>query len=187
MSDPRFDSELHLQRWRDLGEFPAIHRGIAELALRATQGPMLDLCCSTGLLGQQMLARGRTCLGVDRSEVALATGQAYGITLPTVTRDIVTMADWCWLGTLIAQRHIRTVLARRCLPELFTDASMRRYGPNVARLLAEAGVKQLVLEGRRVPSRAVHPLGSADQEALLLVACYRLAYSERHLRVLELR
>jgi hypothetical protein len=72
----------------------------------------------------------------------------------------------------VEHEGVTTVVARRCFPELW-DALGAPEWPILVAGLAEAGVRRVVLEGRKVSHRTVHPLGCATQEVAALAPVFR--------------
>lgn len=159
----RFDSLEHLDRWRATGRFPRIHDGITAL-VRSTLpkwAQVADLGSSTGLLTRRLAEHGYEVCGVEADARAIALGEEYGTygeECPVhpfeVTPD--TLAD---LEGLLAGTD--AVVARRVLPELLDNQVTPAM---VGEVLAEAGVRWIVLEGRAPRAGATHKLAHLGAE-----------------------
>ena len=163
----RYDSENHLTAWRDTGRFPAIHDPLWNLIGEESQGQVfLDLCCSTGLLGTRILTvLKRPCIGIEADAAAIQLARQHGIPLPmTELRLGVPTLDQ--FMELVETAGVQTILARRCIPELFG------YGPRILEEfvhqftggIARRGVCELFIEGRKPTARATHPIPDLDTE-----------------------
>lgn len=170
----RFDSQEHLDRWKATGEFPAIHDAIFSLMEQRLVGRtglrVLDLACSTGLLGEriwQRLPGVEYVLGLDSDGDAMCRGANAGITVPTLNQS-VRPGSMVSLQAQMMKIHINVVVARRCIPEIFGGQ------PDLARsfmsILASTDVTDLFIEGRVESARSTHPLKSVNQEISFLDA-----------------
>ena len=160
----RFDSIDYLRDFQARGRFPAVHDELFGMVTECTrQTRVLDLCCSTGLLGERLRRTGdfETVLGVECDRRAIEAARSHGVVMP-ITELVIQIDTLPRLGHLIRQPAIGSVVARRCLPELLGDdpAMDRRF----ADTLAEAGVAELFIEGRIVSERATNRLRSIDRE-----------------------
>lgn len=162
----RFDAPAYVQTWADTGRYPTIHTAMAEVVTTHTAPGehVLDLGCSTGLLGRQMADRGRVVTALDADERAMMIGREAGVfdgiryfntrLTPKTMPDVL---NW------IADHHPTTVMARRIFPELHDALGTAGLDEFVERL-ASLGVQQIVLEGRMPSNRMTHPLCTADRE-----------------------
>jgi SAM-dependent methyltransferase len=169
----RFDSPAHLQVWRDSGQYPAIHKAIAEMAISCVRGSRLvDLGCSYGLLGARIVAQAglESGIGVDADGEVLAAARSAGVPL-TFHEIKVTASTLPQLLAVVASAGCDVVVARRVLPELFGHDLPG--GRIFATMLAGAGVKEVVLEGRVQAPGAVNALSSIDREVELLAGTFR--------------
>ncbi|MBF6460167.1 hypothetical protein IU433_14090 [Nocardia puris] len=156
----RFDSAQHLYDWQRSGRFPAIHDGIYNLVrseISPTDGPVVDLGSSTGLLTRRLEQVGYTVCGVEADAKAVDAGQragVYGRGAPVwhfalAPQTLPEFAVW------VEGRRTRAVVARRVLPELDNVG----VAPAIlGRTLAEAGVRHLFIEGRAPRRDATHRL-----------------------------
>jgi SAM-dependent methyltransferase len=171
--DLAFDSAERLALWRATGRFPNIHDALYALIRENLEGRrVLDLCCSTGLLGERIRVgcRAAAC-GLDADREALDRGTEAGISYPrlAVTLGRATLpAVVAWL----ARRKVDTVVARRCLSELC--AHDPGFGPVLAAAFADLGVRELFIQGRQKMSTATHPIPDVDAEIRLVDGPYRV-------------
>jgi hypothetical protein len=169
----RFDSLEHLAAYRRHGAFPAIHDSLYELVSRyARERRFLDLCCSTGLLGQRLLGTGVAdfALGVDGDRLAVQNAIDHGVTMPV--RHLALAADTLpLLGRLIEENSIRAVVARRCLPELLGDRP--ELDGAFTDTLADSGITQLFVEGRIMSRLWTNRLKSIEEEIAVLKPRFR--------------
>lgn len=179
----RFNAPEHLQAWQATRQFPAIHDDIMHLAYSHMRGlTALDLCCSTGLLAQRVAVQlGVQVIGVDADERALAQGRAAGLEVPLVHQRI-DPHDLRPLENLLQQHQIETVLARRCLPELFGQDLAA--GHTFAQMLHRQQVQEILVEGRQASKAAVNPLASLAQEVELLGPYYQVRKFHRNVAYL---
>lgn len=167
----RFDDPDYVRDWQQHGRFPAIHtRMISAIReeIDPESGVVLDLCSSTGLLGRRLANHGYQVVAVQEPGRALTLGIDAGVynLVPHLALRITAES----LGQLLAwieTQQVRTVVARRCFPELFDQLGPSDF-PVLSRELAAAGVERIAMEGRVQSQRTVHPLGSIQQEITAL-------------------
>jgi hypothetical protein len=171
----RYDAVEYLRAFRDAGRFPAIHNELFALILSEGRGAkFLDLCCSTGLLGER-LARfygASFVLGVDSDADALAAAREHGVRIQLQEMKI---SPECMgeLGAVIHEHGITSVVARRCLPEIM--GPWPEYDRVLAITLADAGVREVFIEGRVKTMRAVNRLSDVEKEAQVLASRYQVS------------
>ena len=169
----RFDSPEQLETWVKTGRWPAIHDRIADFATQHVFGRrLIDLGCSYGLLGARIMAQAGmdAALGIDSDQKAISAAQKAGVPI-LFKRMQVTGANLDALGDVIAEMHADVLVARRVLPELFGDDLAG--GWNFGRVLHEAGIREIVVQGRVDGAGSVNPLRSVRQEVELLSHSYR--------------
>lgn len=164
----RFDSEERLELWQRTGRFPDIHDDLfTTIEVEAEGDSFLDLCCSTGLLGQRLLSAGRKAVGVEMDERTIALGKRYGVQLE-VTQLAVTVDTFDVLGDVLKRNGVNVLVARRCLSEIFFRPVEREQCGRFADMLCDAGVKEVFLQGRQYTPKASHPVPSIKHEVALL-------------------
>jgi hypothetical protein len=163
----RFDAPEYVDAWQASGVFPTIHDRIVNVArseIGPCDGTVLDLCSSTGLIGRRLADVGYQVMACQEPGPALQLGRERGVYAGIPVLEVrITPGT---LGRLLAwceDHQVRTVVARRCFPELW-DALGADDFPVLVRELAEAGVERIVLEGRVASGRSVHPLATAAAE-----------------------
>lgn len=162
----RFNSIEHLAAWASRGIFPAIHDAIATAVGNLAGGErVLDLCCSFGLLGERLKQHhALDVAGIDGDITAIEQGRAAGISISLHTLKIApaTLAD---AVDILKAHRTQTIVARRCLPELFGhDAD---FGREFLAAAKHNGVFELFLEGRVKTLTATNRLASIDDEVRL--------------------
>ena len=169
----RFNSPDLLYAWQRTGQWPRIHNAIADCIIgEVPSGPILDLCCSFGLLGERLQRQLHIpAIGVERDEAAVKLGQDAGVQMPVeimeVNRD--TLAD---LAQVVRGARVTTLVARRALPELFGHDL--ELGRDFAVAMRDAGVEEVFLEGRRPTPKPTNQLASIHDEVALMGAAFRL-------------
>jgi hypothetical protein len=166
----RFNSIEYIFAYSKTGIFPAIHKNIANMALDHVQGRSgLDLCCSYGLLGQQLANRGGYVMaGIDSNFKAVDLAQIY-VDMP-VYQIRVDRNNLDKIRNTVYVRDITFIVARRCLPELFGDDL--EWGIDFFAAMREYGVRELVLEGRVKTKNATNALHSLEAEIDLVSDSY---------------
>lgn len=180
----RFDAEDLVTAWRERGEYPKIHTAMTAWVrenVDPREGPVLDLCSSTGLLGRRLAAAGYTVRAVELPGPALQLGRSHGIYeyVPVMSlkieRDTLEdLGDWLRATVMPGHDPIRTVVARRAFPELWDSLDGAEGLSALGRLLAECGVRNVLLEGRAHSKRTTHPLGEASAEVNALAESWRV-------------
>lgn len=184
----RFDSPEYLTEWRDTGRYPQIHEPIWN-ALAATVAPgarVLDLGACTGLLTARLNAAGYLATAAEGNRESYAAGLEAGTWGEApVWFNYVTPATLLGFESMLAERAIEVILARRVFPEVYDG-----MGGNFlafAEVLAASGVHTIILEGRKASARTVHPLGNASREVAALWGTWKVAEATGDVVVLERR
>lgn len=183
----RFDAPEYVDAWQASGVFPTIHDRIVSVTrseIGPREGTVLDLCSSTGLIGRRLAEAGYRVVACQEPGPALQLGRERGVYDGIPVLDVrITPGT---LGRLLAwceDHQVRTVIARRCFPELW-DALGPDDFPVLVRELTEAGVERIVLEGRVASGRSVHPLASAAAEVAAFAGHWSSAGSLGQIAVL---
>lgn len=183
----RFNDTSYLEAWQRLCHYPAIHSAIVDAARRhfVRTDSTLDLCCSTGLLGQQLLGFGfERVTGVDADEKAIANGRAHGISLP-MTHMTINVEHPGNLLAHLTTHGVTQIVARRCIPELYSTCPKDGVWTNFVTLLQKVGVQRILLQGRVFSARATHPLACVESEAMLFAQSYRIVSAGKDMVLLE--
>lgn len=170
----RFDSVEHVDSWRQTGRYPAIHKPIADFVVGRLRGPasLVDLCCSHGLLGDQLLTRlppGTSVVGVESSLSAIGRARDAGLR-HRIERLHVDASTYDELAAVVRRAGATVLIARRCLPEILGAAL--QTAPDFARALFDAGIREVFLQGRVVVAHPTNPLFSVDKEVEALSSHY---------------
>lgn len=171
----RFNDQAYVEAWKRDRTYPRIHNAIYQACVDRLDGTtVLDLCCSTGLLGRRIA----DCLALpvvafDGDTDAVNRGLAAGVfsppcAIPVLCQRLAPDTMPGFLGFL-GEHHVTQVVARRCLCDLSEVVPL----PDLAAALHAVGVARIVLEGRKLDSRAVHPVGSADAQAAGLTSHFQ--------------
>ncbi len=180
----RFDAQEYVDTWKSTGRYPAIHDDMFTAVQAFMQGKSaLDLCCSTGLLGNRIMQKlGVRCIGVDGDLAALALGDEAGLMMPLIDLAITpdTMKD---LYKLCQAHKIDTVIARSCMPELFGQdlSAGRKFAENLAKI----GVKEIFLEGRVATKNSVNQLATLKNEVELFPPHYKVVRVHKNVAYLR--
>ncbi|MBH0778806.1 class I SAM-dependent methyltransferase [Nocardia bovistercoris] len=162
----RYDSAEHLYDWQRNGTFPRIHDDIYNLVrseVSPSDGGVLDLGSSTGLLTRRLAQAGYTVEGIEADANAIAAGRTAGTYAPGVPVQhwMLTPGELPDLADYLADSAIRVVVARRVLPEL-DDAGITPA--MLGDTFAKASVRHLFLEGRAPRQAATHRVRSVSIE-----------------------
>lgn len=172
----RFSSDEHLTRYLETGVFPDIHRPMVEAVQWAcpADARFIDLGACFGLLGAAVLTLrpGAFAIGVERSARAIEDGQRAGVPMQCIRLDVrrETLPD---LVALVRRFRVNTILARRVLPELWGEDI--EGGRMFAQSMRGAGVRQVIIEGRKAVASARNNLASVELEAAIMRPHYREA------------
>ena len=183
----RFNSPEYLSAWRTKGIWPSIHDAMADFAAANMRAKfLLDLGCSYGLLGARIGVEngGLACAGVEADEKVIQAAQEAGVPLRFYTLKL-TRATLPAFAKILVETRARAIVARRILPELWGED--REGGAEFVDLIADLGVREILVEGRIVSERATNPLRSIDDEVALLSSRYREAQRAKALSYLVLR
>lgn len=170
----RFDSTSYLADWRAWGRFPPIHDDIYQAVAEHAEGQVfLDLCCSTGLLGERIRRgiRDAVVVGVESDPAAIRHGQLAGINFPVLELQL-TDETLPRFREFLAEHRVTTLVARRCIPELCHGRG--EFGHHLVATLASAGVREVFLQGRTWSHRSVNSFSSVILEMELFESHFRL-------------
>jgi hypothetical protein len=167
----RFNAPEYINEFSSTGQFPKIHRNIVDMALNHVKGRKgLDLCCSHGLLGQQLMQRGNYVMcGIDGDIKAVQLARDHKIQMEILPLAIK-KTTLELIITFIKAQNCSFVVARRCLPELFGDDM--EFGIEFFHQMREIGITEVMLEGRVATKNAVNPLFSLNAEIDLISQDY---------------
>ncbi len=183
----RYNSLDHLKGWQESRAFPNIHHPVTSMFCTEVTGRrVLDLGCCHGLLGARLLERkaADVVIGVDADAAAIAAARAAGV--PVAFNHLkVERSTFLNISELITLNRLDVVLARRIIPELF--GADLNAGIAFSGLLADAGIKELILEGRASSSKAVNSLSSIDREVALFKGRWAVKASAGAVRYLQAR
>lgn len=177
-----FDSLKHLENFKS-GIYPAIHTPMLSAIYRLQPaGNILDLACCYGLIGEALLGKGFNVIGVEKNTQYIASAKKYGVQMPIHQLDIC-VNNLDKLQSIIDTNNIKTVIARRCFPELFSHDL--DFGMATVKMFYEQGVESLYLQGRVVSKRTINPLGRIEDEVKICADFYEVAHVLGHISVLR--
>lgn len=179
----RFNDPFYVEDWVTNGNYPKIHNNIFSIAKERPVSRFVDLCCSTGLLGRRLVDElGWSGCSIDSDARALERGLEAGVfdSIPVQLMKI-TPATLGELFAFLSDHEVTTVVARRCLCVLWEVVPL----DELQSMFLDVGVDTILLEGRRIDNRAVHPLGSADAQAAAFDR-FKVTRSFKDIRLLEL-
>lgn len=186
MTTVRFDAPEYVTAWYATRTYPQIHSKIAQFTrehIDPRDGVLLDLCSSTGLLARRLADYGYQMTAVQEPGTAADLGKSAGVydDIPLLQLRVAphTLHD---LLAFVERHQVRTVVARRCWPELW-DALDTEF-PVLIRELRAAGVAAVVLEGRIGAARSTHQLRDVNAEAAALAPWFRVEDRRGQLAVL---
>ncbi len=193
----RFDDDGYLKAFKESGAYPAIHDDIFNLINNCCTGrKALDLCCSTGLLGHRLAfnaANPLPAMGVDADKDAIQRGIAAGV---KIYMQCLRLQNYnlSFFGQVLAGDGTEVLIARRCLPELLgwrtsqapTDAQ-REMLAAFPRVLRDAGVKEIFLEGRRYSVGSVSTLPNVAAEVAAMAPYYNEVKRHKECSYLRVR
>lgn len=182
----RFDDEFYLQDYTTNRRFPKIHDDIFNLIANRGQGcSALDLCGNHGMLGQRIIdLLGIPCVVVEGHYPAIVMATNYGTSIPKyllrVGKD--TYPD---LAGIIKEHEVDTLVARRCISELFKNVE----DPDRflwVEMLAKSGIKEVFLQGRAPTKLATHPIPNVEAEIKCFPDLYKVRFQQGQLAYLRL-
>ena len=183
----RFNSPEYVKAWQATGAWPGIHRDMCEAILETppAETTVLDLCCSTGLLGRWVMDHFDVpVLGMDSDERALDLGMTAGVFTANYApiRQVISLNALPVIREFLEAFGVEYVLARRCLMELGSALPLEY----LSHTLAEAGVLTIIMEGHVASNRSVNPLVTADAQCAGLVD-YEVVKKRANTRTLNLK
>lgn len=174
----RFNDTSYLEQWKKDRTYPSIHSNIFNLISSTVESTsIVDICCSTGLLGQHVSDLGLDVFGVEYSETSIANAKKYGIEMPIYQMHIdrSSINDLC---KLISENGATGLLARRCLSELFVARDGESIDFDWANIFSQkiikAGIKEVWIEGRADQGRSTHPIPDTETEIKCLEGFFKV-------------
>ena len=169
----RFNAAEYVEQWKENGKYPAIHNAIfSAINVHGHGGKMLDLCCSTGLLGKRIAKLGNySVIGVESDKRAIELAQKLGNDLPIYEFKINRPNLEAFMD-ILKNENVTAIAARRCIPELFGEDVP--LGMTFVEGIYEHGVQEVFLEGRVKTKNATNVFNSIEKEIELFVLCYDL-------------
>jgi hypothetical protein len=183
----RFNGNEHLEAFRDYGRFPKIHESLFNLIAETWQGgSFMDVCCSTGLLGQRIATKlGCPCVGVEGDADAIARGKAHGVTL-SVRRLEIEPRTMSAFERILDDHKVNTLVARRCISELFAEgvhlghttvvqtALKEGFAETFVNALLRHNVDEVYLQGRAKHAGSRHVIPNLDAELEFFLPQYEV-------------
>jgi len=165
----RFDD--HLGRWKESGEFPAIHNAIAQVILSEVEGQrMVDLGACHGLLAARVMRfrPASLVMAVESDAVMIQAAGEFGV--PVQFTRMHVLPDFTPLCRFIRDWRMTVLIARRVLPEIL---GVRPHDGQFARAIASAGITEVVVQGRAVSGTPSNRLASVSDEVVELSGPFR--------------
>jgi hypothetical protein len=173
----RYNDESYLAAWRDEGKFPRIHDNIFTLFMQTFEADsVIDMCCATGLLGTRISEKtGIDVVGVELLEKNIVRAKKFGVEMEFFQMFIERRTLPAFVN-LIKERKATGIVARRCISELFGNTPDQTVDWEWSRIwsaaVAEAGIKEIWIEGRADQGRSVHPVPDTATEIRCLESRY---------------
>ena len=174
----RFNSAQHLRVWERTGSYPSIHQSLTNMVVTYLDrgSDILDLGCGFGLLGHAISTRTRGCmvLGIDANDKTIAAAKDAGLDKGVTFKKMrITPDNSHEVADLCKELKIKAVVARRVFPELFGNdpVALTIFGHQ----LAEAGIRQIFIQGRVPVKNPNNELPTVQEEAKYLRASFEPA------------
>lgn len=183
----RFSDGQYLKDWANDKSYPKIHDAMFNMIEKYQEGTgFIDLCGNHGMLATRIYENiCENTILVDGDAGALKLGVSYSI--PVMAYHLmVTPKNYGKFFMLLSRHDIDTIVARRCISELFTDSSdpMCAVFTNLCR---KGGINQVFLQGRAPTKNATHPIPSIKEEMECFKADYDVVWAEGQLGYMKLR
>jgi hypothetical protein len=176
----RFDDEKYLQNFHEAGIYPAIHDRLFDFIEDHSSGGILaDLGCCYGLLAHRLVHAGSfsgaVCVDPNKAYIKSAV-KSPALKYVNGAINKVTLDE---VIELFSVSNVRTVIARRVIPEI-SDGEGVGFIAEFAARLASIGVNDIFIEGRIVSSKSKHPLFSMQREIEALNVSYKWVAEENN-------
>jgi len=173
----RFNSVQHTEAFAAGRGFPKIHDNIFNLIAETwTGGSFIDVCCSTGLLGQRLIDKlGVMCCGLEGDAEAIANGKEHGVSM-FIYQLLLDDRSLGGFSRILRDHDVNTVVMRRCVSELFAKGMPLGVGNTVQTelkpefaaqyvdALLGAGVNEIYLQGRAESASSKHIIPNVEAE-----------------------
>lgn len=188
----RFNDVSYLQKWSNGRGYPRIHNDIFELFMRTFESEsVMDLCCATGLLGTRINEKlGLDVCAVEAEQKNIDRGREWGISIPILhlfieRQTLPQFVQW------IESNNVTGIVARRCISELFGNTPDNKVDWEWAEIwtnaIANAGVKEVWLQGRADQGRSVHCIPDTETEVKCLSTRYTVSETLKETAYLVLK
>lgn len=175
----RYNDESHLEKWANQGVYPRIHDDIFTLFMQTFESDsVLDLCCAIGILGTRIHEKaGIKVCGVELLEKNITRAKNWGVPIEikelSIERSTIPeFVEW------IKKNEVTGIVARRCISELFGNNPDNKVDWEWTEIwtgaVADAGVKEIWIEGRADQGRSVHPIPDTLTEIKCLSSRYNV-------------
>lgn len=159
-----YNDQVYIDTFHKTGKFPKIHNDIANIIRKVAPmpEPCIDLGSCTGLLAIQSIKLGRSlCIGIEGNK----SDFKRAISHPKVKYEnfYISPDTLGQLSVILKKHHPTLVIARRVIPEISLNNVNIIH--QLSTLLAENGVKYIVLEGRQQTRNPKAILYNAIEEA----------------------
>lgn len=188
----RYNDESHLKNWKEEGSFPKIHDDIFTLFMQTFESDsVLDLCCAIGILGTRIHEKaGVDVCGVELLEKNIDRARTWGVPVEIKQLSI----ERATLPTFVAwlkHNEVTGIVARRCLSELFGNTPDEKVDWEWTKIwtgaAADAGVKEIWIEGRADQGRSVHPIPDTATEIKCLSSRYDVRETYKNTAYLKVK
>lgn len=180
----RYNDSEYLTAFYENGEYPKIHNDIWAASEAFHGQNVLDLGSCIGLLSKRLSQRNLKVFGVEANKSSIARAvQGDNITYVNMKVEMQTLDAF---GKLITDNDIVTIYARRVIPELYETGGMelvRGFGQTCF----DAGIKNIILEGRKKVPHPKNILYDSDQECEALAQWFDVIGAYREVRILKSR
>lgn len=171
----RFDSIEHVIEFNKTGRYPKIHQPVFDILPDVAGMTAIDLGSCFGLISRRLVDVG--CKQV----LSLEGNTSY-------LNKAIRHPQIKWLEYYITRANlnrfradltgVNIVIARRVFPEI-SESENVAFVEELSTVLAEKGVKYILIEGRKKTKHPVNKLFSAQQEAQCFQKDYRVQKIEK--------
>lgn len=178
----RFDDDGYIEQFKSTGRYPKIHDDIFSMSEFVPANVVIDLGCCTGLLSHRLSKKYRLVVGVEPShkyiEKAIQKDNIKYVNMGITEETLSSFKQ------LIKEFGVDAIFARRVIPEIFETGGFQLCSDFI-KTIYDAGVKYIVIEGRKSNRNAKNPLHSIAEEAKIFDRWYVCVKTYNNCQILK--
>ena len=178
----RYNDIGYVEQYKSSGKYPKIYDDIFDISSDLQNENIIDLGCCFGLLGHKLKDRNNLVIGIEGNKNLISKAiEKDGVKYINLKINLENIDK---IGAIIRENEIKTVYARRIIPELYDEGGIQLLNSLVL-CFYENFVEHIVLEGRKRTSRHTSVLHSIELECDIFKSFYDVVKIYKECRILQ--